>query len=340
MNEFTMGECQCGAVYVSDPTGHNLGAAMVECLVHACHENWELAWDLVPDEDYLTGQIDNYDEVTHQVIETRNLDGRAVRGVLYFVRLHREYAQLSARIAKTTEPGGSGAEAPAPPVEPMRDPKRLKKKASKGEVQALADSDSIDPLVDLCFDDAKTLRYLQRLLYDPDADRRWHYAHVMGQVCARYASQKPGAVSDLLHRLFEACADSAASHWGLIETVGAIIAGRPDIFGAFARHLLMYRNVPTTRVQTLWAMAEIAKSRPEVVRATPFYSLYPMLVHPDPQTRGHAVLLFGLLRATEVRSQIEGAAQDETAVTIYSEGRPTQTTIAELARQALERLAA
>jgi hypothetical protein len=133
----------------------------------------------------------------------------------------------------------------------MRDPKRLKKKASKGEVQTLADSADIDQLVDLCFDDAKTLRYLQRLLYDPDADRRWYYAHVMGQVCARYASQKPGAVSDLLHRLFGACADSAASHWGLIETVGAIIAGRPDIFGAFARHLLMYRNVPTTRVQTL-----------------------------------------------------------------------------------------
>lgn len=31
MREFPMGTCECGAVYVSDTTGHNIGAAMVEC---------------------------------------------------------------------------------------------------------------------------------------------------------------------------------------------------------------------------------------------------------------------------------------------------------------------
>lgn len=339
MNEFTMGECQCGAVYVCDATGHNLGSAMVECLVHASHDNWELAWDLTPEEDYLTDQIDNYDEVTHQVIETRNLDGRAVRGVLYFVRMNQEFAQLAG------QPGGPGESPQAkptlrPPMEPIRDPKRLKKRASKEAVQLLAASSDIDALVDLLFDDPKTMRYLQRLLYDPEPDKRWHYASIMGKVCARYASQKPGAVSDLLHRLFEACSDSAASHWGLIETVGSIIAGRPDIFGAFAAHLLMYRNMPTTRVQTLWALAEIAKTRPDIVRATPFHSLSPLLNHPDPLTRGHAVLLFGLIQASEVKTQIEGLLQDGAELTLYSDGKPEQTTVAALARQALERVAA
>ena len=342
MNEFTMGECQCGAIYVSDQTGHNLGAAMVECLVHASHDNWELAWDLTPEDDYLTDQIDNYDEVTHQVIETRNLDGRAVRGVLYFVRLHQEFAQLTTS-QKGQESASDDEHVKAVarlPIEPVRDPKRLKKKANKANVQAMADSNDIDGLVNLLFDDTKTMRYLQRLLYDPEPDKRWHYAFVMGKACARYASQKPGAVSDLLHRLFEACSDSAASHWGLIETVGSIIAGRPDIFGAFTSHLLMYRNMPTTRVQTLWALAEIAKVRPDIVRGVPFYSLFPLLAHPDPLTRGHAVLLFGLLKANEVKSQIEGVRDDGAMLTLYSEGKPEQTTVAALARQALDRLAA
>jgi len=339
MNEFTMGECQCGAVYVCDATGHNLGSAMVECLVHASHDNWELAWDLTPEEDYLTDQIDNYDEVTHQVIETRNLDGRAVRGVLYFVRLNQEFAQMPSQQGVQ---GDSEQSQPVvrPPMEPIRDPKRIKKKVNKDAVQVLADSSDIDQLVDLLFDDAKTIRYLQRLLYDPEPDKRWHYAYIMGKVCARYASQKPGAVSDLLHRLFEACSDSAATHWGLIETVGSIIAGRPDIFGAFAAHLLMYRNMPTTRVQTLWALAEIAKVRPDIIRGTPFYSLFPMLGHPDPLTRGHAVLLFGLIKATEVKSQIEALLSDTAMLTLYSEGKPQQTTVAALAKQALERVAA
>jgi len=335
-----MGACQCGAVFVSDQTGHNLGSAMVECLVHACHDNWELAWDLIPEEDYLTGQVENYDEQTHQVIETRNLDGRAVRGVLYFVRLNQEFARLSAKSGGQT-PAEEALPPERPPVEPLRDPKRIKKRANKVEIQRLADLRDIHQLTDLCFDDPKTIRYLQRLLYDPIPEKRWQYATVMGKVCARYASRCPGAVSDLLHRLFEACSDSAATHWGLIETVGAIIAGRPDIFGAFARHLLMYRNVPTTRVQTLWALAEIAKTRPDVVRATPFYSLFPMLAHPDPETRGHAVLLFGLIKANEVRTQLEALINDHALLTIYDgETYFFQTTVAAVAKEALDRLAA
>lgn len=87
MREFPMGRCECGAVYVSEATGHNVGAAMVECLVDACGDDWDLAWELVPEDDYLTGTLENYDEVTHQVVAKRNLDGRAVRGVLFFVRL-------------------------------------------------------------------------------------------------------------------------------------------------------------------------------------------------------------------------------------------------------------
>lgn len=339
--EFTFGACQCGAVFVSDQTGHNLGSAMVECLVHAAHDNWELAWDLTPEEDYLTGQIDNYDEETHQVVETRNLDGRAVRGVLYFVRMNQEFARLSVQKGGGPQASGDSLPPERPPVEPLRDPKRIKKRANKGEIQQLADERDIDQLVDLCFDDKKTIRYLQRLLYDPDSERRWQYATVMGKVCARYASRHPGPVSDLLHRLFEACSDSAATHWGLLETIGSIIAGRPDIFGAFARHILMFRNVPASRVHTLWAMAEIAKISPDVVRATPFYCLFPMLAHTDPATRGHAVFLFGLIKATEVKTQLEALADDQSIITIY-DGETThqQTTVAALVRQALDRIAA
>lgn len=341
MVEFTQGACQCGAVFVSDQTGHNLGSAMVECLVLACHGNWELAWDLTPEEDYLTGQVDNYDELTHQVIETRNLEGRAVRGVLYFVRLHRDFAQLAAKVGAPASAELADQEVPPPPVRPVRAPGQPRLRATKSEVTRLADARDIERLVTLCLDDSKTIRYLQRLLYDPNPERRWQYATVLGRVCAGYAAWKPGAVSDLLHRLFEACSDSAATHWGLIEAVGAIIAGRPDLFGAFTRHLLMYRNVTTTRVQTLWALAEIAKKRPDIVRATPFFSIYPMLAHLDPETRGHAVFLFGLIRATEVKSQIEALANDNAMLSIYDgESRYEQTTVAALAKQALERLAA
>ncbi|CAG35825.1 hypothetical protein [Desulfotalea psychrophila] len=98
LTEFPVGKCQCGAVYCSDVTGHNVGAAMVETLVYACSDTWDFAWELMPEDDYLTGRIENYDGVTHQVIAEKNVDGRAVRGVLFFVRLHTEISDLAERI--------------------------------------------------------------------------------------------------------------------------------------------------------------------------------------------------------------------------------------------------
>jgi len=224
-------------------------------------------------------------------------------------------------------------------MEPPRDPNRKRKRARKPEVKKLADAWDIDGLVDLAFDDKKTLIFLQRLLYDPLDDKRWQYAHIFGQVCARYSTRKPGAISDILHRMYEACSDSAAAHWGLLEAIGSIIAARPNIFGGFARHLLMFRNVDTTRVQVLWALSEIAGKRPDHVRATPFYSLFGMLEHPDPNTRGQAARLFGLINATEVKSKIEALVGDQAPLTIYIEGKPQQTTVGRLAENAVKQMA-
>lgn len=339
MDEFKVGTCQCGAVYTSDPTGFNVGAAMVECMVYACNDNADLAWELMPDEDYLSGRIDNYDEVTHQVYETKNVDGRKVAGVLYFIRLTKDIAELSKRLKdhkqETEEKIKPKSGFTVPEMEPARDPKRKKKRAKKTEIKKLVFDNNIDSLVDFAFDDLKTLRFMQRLLYDPLEDNRWFCAHVIGQVCARLSTRKPGAVSDMLHRMYEACTDSAATHWGLLESIGSIIAARPDIYGGFARHLLMYRDVPSSRVQVLWAMGTIAEKSPEVVRGTPIYSVFQYVDHPDSFTRGHAIRLFGRINALEVKSEIEKQVDDEAQLTVYEKGKPVHTTVGSLAQEAL-----
>ncbi len=238
MTEFPVGSCDCGAVYVCDATGHNVGSAMVECLVYACSDEWDLAWELIPEDDYLTGRIEQYDELTHQVIPKGNLDGRAVRGVLYFVRLHKEVAEIADRFRIKQEseipsnPDDPRAGAVIPDVEPVRDPSLPRRKTSKREVKKLAAAGDVDTLVELSLDDKRTLRFLQRLLYQPDAAGRYRTAWILGQVCSRVATREPAPVADLLHRLFEACNDSAATPWGMVEAIGAIIAQRPDIYGA------------------------------------------------------------------------------------------------------------
>ena len=338
MGEFPVGSCQCGAVYASDPTGFNIGAAMVDCLVYACGDNWDLAWDLLPEEDYLTGRIEDYDEVTHQVVEKRNLDGRIIRGVLYFVRMQENVADLTTRFEENekspaAKPSGSVEKVQ---VEKAPDPKREKKKANKKLVKEMVQNRNADGLVALSFDDKKTLRLLLRELYEPDEEKLWAIAHLIGEVCSRVATLKPGMVSDMLHLLFEACSDSASSNWGTVETIGSIIAARPDIYGSFTRHLLSFMGDPSSRVQVLWALGSIAEKRPDLVRNTSFYQLIGLLGSPLAAEKGHILRLLGRLKAKEVAGKIKMLQEDTTAVTIYENGLPVRTDIATLAKEALQ----
>ena len=342
MREFSVGRCSCGAVYSCDPTGHNVGAAMVETLVHACGDNWDLAWELMPEDDYLTGRVEDYDEETHQVTDLRHVDGRAVRGVLYFVRLHTEMSDLARRLQQKKEQqteaaARSGGYAP-PAVEPEPRKGRKKTRASKQLVKKLSEERDEDGLVALCLDDKKTLRLMQRQLYDPCEDKRWQAAWLIGRVCARVSTRDPGQVSELVHRLFEACSDSAATPWGMIETIGSVIALRPDIFGAFTRHLLGFVSAESTREQVIWALAEIAERRPDLVRETPFYSMFHFLNHPAAQVRGQLARLLGRITATEASIQLMGLHQDNAELTIWEQGAPVHTTVAEQATRAIKRI--
>lgn len=338
MHEFPVGRCQCGAVFACDVTGHNVGAAMVETLIFACGNNSELAWELYPEEDYLTGRVENYDEITHQVIDTGNLDGRPVRGVLYFVRLHTEMSELVERLGAKQFAENELQKVPGfnPQIEPPPDPSRVKQRANKKKVKDMADALDVDGLVSLCLDDKKTLRLLQRRLYDPLEENRWQMAWLIGEVCARIATYDPGQVSELMHRLFEACSDSAAANWGMVETLGSVIARRPDIFGAFTKHLLNYLGDDSTQVQVIWALAEIAEARPDLIRDTPFFNLFHFLSHPRAEVRGQIARLLGRIRATEAAIQLMALSNDEEPFKIWDNGAFLETTVASEAAKAIQ----
>ena len=97
-NEMPVGACLCGAVYACDVTGHNLGTAMMDALLFACNGDWDLAWGLLPEEDYLENELRQYDFETHLVVHSGAYEGRNVTGVLYFIRLDQD-------IREVTEPG-------------------------------------------------------------------------------------------------------------------------------------------------------------------------------------------------------------------------------------------
>jgi len=51
-NMVSGGKCSCGAVFVFDRSGHNIGDAYVDVLGLACDGDMDRALSLAPDEDY------------------------------------------------------------------------------------------------------------------------------------------------------------------------------------------------------------------------------------------------------------------------------------------------
>lgn len=69
---FMGGRCDCGAVYVCDPTGHNVGEAYLDALTYACGEDWMKFASLNSGENYREAVL-NYDLRSHRLWETRDI---------------------------------------------------------------------------------------------------------------------------------------------------------------------------------------------------------------------------------------------------------------------------
>jgi len=84
LSDFPMGQCGCGAVYISDLTGKNGGEAMIEALATACNNDEAKAFTLEEGKDYVM-KVVGYDAKTHSVTKRGHYkDGKAR---LYFVQL-------------------------------------------------------------------------------------------------------------------------------------------------------------------------------------------------------------------------------------------------------------
>jgi hypothetical protein len=99
---------------------------------------------------------------------------------------------------------------------------------------------------------------------------------------------------------------------------------------------LNYIGDTSTQNQTLWALAEIAAKRPDLIRDTPFYNLFHFLQHPEPQVRGQVARLMGYIRATEVAIQLMELSKDQQKFWYCKEGKLASLTVAEAASSALQ----
>lgn len=84
------GRCGCGALYLADPTGKNVGLMMAQALVAAADMLEKEIGDLVPDEDYQEAVL-GYDWRNHRStgVSQGYMDGN---GRLYIMKVGKRTA--------------------------------------------------------------------------------------------------------------------------------------------------------------------------------------------------------------------------------------------------------
>jgi len=331
--EMPVGACSCGAVYACDETGHNLGSAMIEALLFSCNMDPDLAWGLLPRDDYIEEIVENYDYVKHLIIPGGFYETRRISGALFFIRLHDDVQEVTAEGVKKKLEKAS----PALPETSSGQGRAGKKSLSKKEVEAFVREFRVDEILAGAIEDKKIIRNLQRLLYSGDDQFRKRAADMLGKVSAVICESDPGTISKLLQRLFTAIPDTAAFTWGAFEAIGEIITNRADVFAGYIPQLYQFLPDKSRRPQVLEVIGRIATSAPELLRKSTFHFI-PFLSDPDYSVRGYTAWILGNLGAHEAREDLKGLLKDSHETNIYSNGNLEKKTVGQLASEALEKL--
>lgn len=326
--EFPLGVCDhCGAVYAYDVTGHNRGAAFVEALLFVCNYDDYLAFSLSAGEDYLDAIIENYDPITHSVIRGGALDDRAVRGVLIFVKLNREFQEVTGEKVKEKI---KVALSPSPP-------KLRSEKFSREKVRRYLSENKFEEIISMAEEDARVISEIHRMLYTPDIKLRWRIIEILSEVSKKIGKKRPDEISKFLNRLLNSAADSASSAWGALEAAGTIISTNPDLFGEFSQPLLSFLNNKDLWNEVTWAIGKIATKKPDLVKYA-YPALCSFLLNPDPTLRGYAAWALGMLGIPDAKEELKKLETDNQQLFLSEEGELREVTVAQLAKEAIEKL--
>ncbi len=314
--EVLSGKCGCSAVYVCDPTGHNMGEAYSEVLA-LMKGNWDIGL-LDSDSDYDFSDMD-YDMRTHTRVYAMGL-GKA-SGKLLFVRSRQEGAFRAAAENKSSGPKVGKA--------------ALKKKAAH-----LLETCSYEELVAIAKQDKSIISRLISLSYDKEDVISWRSMEAIGLIGKELSGEnRTEVVRDINRRLLWSMGDeSGGIGWSSAEILGEIIMNSPEEFQEIIPVLWSYREEEMFRAGTIWAMGRIATVRPDLVRFA-LDDLKAMLEDSNPSARGYAAWALGVIGDSNSRKGIGKLLDDSGPVDFYRDGELVKTAVGEIAKEALSKQA-
>lgn len=312
--EILSGRCKCGAVYICDPTGHNVGEAYMEALALA-KGDWDIN-SMGEDIDYQTEDMD-YDLKNHQRVYS---GGLTVSGKLIFVRMGHAGVLPQEGVDAVDKPDKA-------------DDRRI---SLKGRLKNLLETRSFDKIRDLAIKDKGVIRWLISLSYDKEDVVSWRAIEAIGLAACEISKVKMEVVRDTIRRLLWSMGEeSGGIGWSAAETLGEIIRCNPDAFSDIVPILWSFRDEEMFRPGVVWAIGRIAELRPDLVSFI-LKDIGVMFNDDNPTVRGYAAYVAGILKEKSLIETIKKLLNDESVINVYQGSELLKKKNSEIAEEAIK----
>ncbi|HMK55516.1 MAG TPA: HEAT repeat domain-containing protein [Dissulfurispiraceae bacterium] len=310
--EIISGKCDCGAVYVCDPTGHNVGEAYSDAMALAAGE-----WNIgdMDAESYDLKEMD-YDLRSHSRVYAKGLNVQS--GKLIFIR-------MAGKGEKESEVGGAESDAGLP------DDPAVAGMKLKDQVRYFLETKRPEAIGKLAVKDKNVIKWLISFSYDKEDVMTWRAIEAMGYVAKELGAARQDILRDTVRKLLWSMGDeSGGIGWSAPEILGEIVRSVSDAFSDIVPILWTNREEASFRPGVVWAMIRISQVRPDLLSITGD-ELLELANDPNPAVRGYtAVLTEAILLDgnSEILLKLSG---DLDTLLYYEGGDLNSVTVAELA---------
>lgn len=315
--EVLSGKCNCGSVYVCDPTGRNVGEAYMEALAIA-KGDWNI-YELGEGEDYKTKEM-GYNFKKHMQIHSAAMS--EAKGKLIFVKLSR-YQEPDIPQKKDSADMQKGAIAA--------------KGGLKNKVKELLRAKAYNEIAELAKTDKGVIRQTISLAYDKEDPMTWRAIEAIGFIAGALSVERIDIIKDTIRRLLWSMSEeSGGIGWSSAEMLGEIIKANPDEFTDIIPIVWSFKDEEMFRPGTIWAMGRIALERTDLAEFI-LKDLQLMTTDKNPTVRGYAALVVGIMGAGEFAEDIKNLADDNSSINFYQDGDLIKRTVGEIAEEAISR---
>jgi hypothetical protein len=200
-------------------------------------------------------------------------------------------------------------------------------------VQFLLDG-NFPAVADLAANTGGVVTILLSFTFDPASLLHWRATEAIGHLAKIHPKRIKEIIPRLLWSLNE---DSASFGWGAAAVLGEIGKNKYDLVEDIILMLFHFLEDDFTREGILWGLGRLGQTHPQVIReAAP--RIQACLNDPNPQVRTYASWSLGIIGHRAAIPDLQRLTGDLEPVKLYEDETIRETTVAQVAQEALARL--